>query len=565
VMVESPTYFHALRPVLNSLQKFEMEDFPLKNEIVHANSSTNLPAYLDSAQTINTKAIEANVTDAWDVDVDEFLLLLPRNFNTLLESSQSEALVHALSNRLAIVQGPPGCGKTFLGVKIVQLLLSLQPQLTGPVLLLTYKNHALDEFLKAMLQFCEKENIVRIGGRCKEPQLEECNLQTILKNERYTQARFNEIQDIRIAIGDKTEEIKSIAGTIRNSSFLTRESLLQEMSEAQVVSFIRDAGWNKTTLTHHKLGVLQSKKIVGVTITGASINHDLLQLLGPSVVIVEEAAEILEPSLLAALTPQLQHLILIGDHQQLRPNVDTYKLTTDFNFNVSLMERLIKSNFPYKTLAKQNRMRPEFSALLHDIYPKLEDNLPRVSQNKPLGCLDKSMFFWTHNHTEKKERTITNEKEAEMVASLVLYLLSSGCKPNEVTVLAAYLGQVKTLRGKIKKHRIDYPELHPNDEQVTVQTIDMYQGDENKYVVVSLVRCNDKGSVGFLSNINRRCVAQSRAKCGMYFVGSADTLRGKEQGRRCWEKLLTGMEEQRCVGSKITLQVCKFDVRVIGN
>ncbi|EDO34755.1 predicted protein, partial [Nematostella vectensis] len=545
VMVESPTYFHALRPVLNSLQKFEMEDFPLKNEIVHAVSSSELPLYLNSAQTINTKAVEPKTADAQDVYVKEFLAYADRY--KLLESSQSEALLHALNNRLAIVQGPPGCGKTFLGVKIVQLLLSLQPQLTGPVLLLTYKNHALDEFLKAMFQFCEKENIVRIGGRSKEPQLEECNLQTILKNERYTLARFNEIQDIRIAIGDKTEEIKSIAGTIRNSSFLTRESLLQEMSEAQVFE------------------VLQSKKIVGVTITGASINHDLLQLLGPSVVIVEEAAEILEPSLLAALTPQLQHLILIGDHQQLRPNVDTYKLTTDFNFNVSLMERLIKSNFPYKTLAKQNRMRPEFSALLHDIYPKLEDNLPRVSQNKPLGCLDKSMFFWTHNHTEKKERTITNEKEAEMVASLVLYLLSSGCKPNEVTVLAAYLGQVKTLRGKMKKHRIDYPELHPNDEQVTVQTIDMYQGDENKYVVVSLVRCNDKGSVGFLSNINRRCVAQSRAQCGMYFVGSADTLRGKEQGRRCWEKLLTGMEEQRCVGSKITLQVCKFDVRVIGN
>ncbi|EDO29256.1 predicted protein, partial [Nematostella vectensis] len=544
VMVESPTYFHALRPVLNSLQKFEMEDFPLKNEIVHAVSSSELPLYLNSAQTINTKAVEPKTADAQDVYVKEFLAYADRY--KLLESSQSEALLHALNNRLAIVQGPPGCGKTFLGVKIVQLLLSLQPQLTGPVLLLTYKNHALDEFLKAMFQFCEKENIVRIGGRSKEPQLEECNLQTILKNERYTLARFNEIQDIRIAIGDKTEEIKSIAGTIRNSSFLTRESLLQEifltresllqeMSEAQVFE------------------VLQSKKIVGLTITGASINHDLLQLLGPSVVIVEEAAEILEPSLLAALTPQLQHLILIGDHKQLRPNVDTYELTKDFDFDVSLMERLVKSNFPYKTLAKQNRMRPEFSALLKDIYPNLKDNLPRVSQNKPLECLDKSMFFWTHNHPEKKERTITNEEEADMVASLVLYLLSSGCKPNEVTVLAAYSGQVKILRGKMKKHRIDYPELHPNDEQVTVQTIDMYQGDENKYVVVSLVRCNEIGNVGFLSKINRRCVAQSRAQCGMYFVGSADTLR-HNQGRTCWGKLLTGMEEQECLASKITLQ-----------
>ena len=91
--------------------------------------------------------------------------------------SKKKQLFYHFSHIVAI--GPPGCGKTFIGVKIVQLLLSLSPKLEKPILLLTYKNHALDEFLKQMLEFCEENDLVRIGGRSKEPALEPCNLQAV--------------------------------------------------------------------------------------------------------------------------------------------------------------------------------------------------------------------------------------------------------------------------------------------------------------------------------------------------------------------------------------------------
>ena len=57
-----------------------------------------------------------------------------------------------------------------------------------------------------------------------------------------------------------------------------------------------------------------------------------------------------------------------------------------------------------------------------------------------------------------------------------------------------------------------------------VHTIDMYQGDENDIVIVSLVRSNNKKMIGFLKLLNRRCVAQSRARCGLYFIGNSETL-----------------------------------------
>jgi hypothetical protein len=118
--------------------------------------------------------------------------------------------------------------------------------------------------------------------------------------------------------------------------------------------------------------IVSRKKVIGMTITGTSIYHRLIQEVAPSIVLVEEAAEVLEANLLAALTPVLQHLVLIGDHKQLRPKVDTYSLRKDYNFDLSMMERLINNKFPFKTLLMQNRMRPEFSKLLVDIYPGIQ-------------------------------------------------------------------------------------------------------------------------------------------------------------------------------------------------
>ena len=290
--------------------------------------------------------------------------------------------------------------------------------------------------------------------------------------------------------------------------------------------------------------MLTSRKLVGMTITGASIHYKLVQNLRPAIVIVEEAGEVLEPDLLAALTPGLQHLILIGDHKQLRPQVDTYKLRTKFKFDLSLMERLINNNFPYKTLRTQNRMRPEFSKLLLDIYPGLEDNLSRVNLNQPLSCISKSMYFWSHKIPEKSARSYTNQEEVLRVTQLAKFLLMNKVQPSEISILAAYQGQATIIRKELKKLSNADPVLfqgNGKDNFISTNTIDMFQGDENKYIIVSLVRSNDKGQIGFLKELNRRCVAQSRAKCGMYIVGNLETLSFHPMP---WAPLIKGMSEQ---------------------
>ena len=83
-----------------------------------------------------------------------------------LDETQLEAVRLALKQRVVLIQGPPGSGKTFIGLTWVRLLLSLRPALPGPILVMTYKNHALDEFLKAIaIDVGYPDGVVRVGGR----------------------------------------------------------------------------------------------------------------------------------------------------------------------------------------------------------------------------------------------------------------------------------------------------------------------------------------------------------------------------------------------------------------
>ena len=226
----------------------------------------------------------------------------------------------------------------------------------------------------------------------------------------------------------------------------------------------------------------------------------------------------------------------------------------------------------------QNRQREEFAALLSDIYPDLETNYDRVKDNQPPACLDKSVFFWHHSSEETKERSVTNEEEAIRAVNLALYLVQQGHTPNKITILATYRGQRNLIRTKMKEGVTKYaaflPEqarifLQPKPEKdvfderdnkkmvaedttVKINTVDMYQGDENDVVIISLVRSNKKGDIGFLKEMNRRCVAQSRARCGLYFIGDVNMYRS----HKTWKSLVQKLKEMNCVNEEIGL-VCQ--------
>ena len=130
------------------------------------------------------------------------------------------------------------------------------------------------------------------------------------------------------------------------------------------------------------------------------------------------------------------------------------------------------------------------------------------------------------------------------MTQLAKFLLMNKVQPSEISILAAYQGQATIIRKELKKLSNTDPGLFQGDGKdnfIATNTIDMFQGDENKYIIVSLVRSNKSGQIGFLKELNRRCVAQSRAKCGMYIIGNLKTLSFHPMP---WAPLIEGMSQQ---------------------
>eukprot|EP00775_Hariotina_reticulata_P004273 gene4273-4526_t len=151
--------------------------------------------------------------------------------------------------------------------------------------------------------------------------------------------------------------------------------------------------------------LLRKARVVGCTTTGAALHKSILtnKASAPRVVMVEEAAEILEAHVLTSLSADTQHLIMIGDHKQLRPKVEHYDLSVQagqgHSLNVSLFERLVVAGFPHATLAVQHRMHPDISALIKHTYPSLQDHSSVLSRPAIKGISSRITFI-THAQPE---------------------------------------------------------------------------------------------------------------------------------------------------------------------
>jgi helicase required for RNAi-mediated heterochromatin assembly 1 len=283
---------------------------------------------------------------------------------------------------------------------------------------------------------------------------------------------------------------------------------------------------------------------VGMTTTGLSKYRALISSLRPRIVLVEEAAETLEAPVTAACVPSLEHLILVGDHQQLRPHCQLHAFEDEpYYFNLSLFERMVINNIEVDCLTRQRRMIPEIRRLLEPIYGNTLKDHHSVTEscNRPSvegmgGC---NSFFFTHVWPEARDLNMSayNEGEADMIVGLFNHLVLNGVESNKITVLTFYNGQRALLTRKLRHHQ------NLRGHTFNVVTVDSYQGEENDIVLLSLVRSNKNRNIGFLSVDNRVCVALSRAKRGFYIFGNAEILAIESNTWEYVVKILWGREK----------------------
>ena len=312
--------------------------------------------------------------------------------------------------------------------------------------------------------------------------------------------------------------------------------------------------------------ILSKARVIGCTTTKAAMCKSLLNGVGAGILLVEEAGEIREADVLTSLSQSTKRLIMIGDHKQLRPKCQYYPLTVEsnrgFDLNRSLFERLaIAPGFRLATLGVQHRMHPEISSIPRLVtYNDLADAPTVTLHPAPLG-LGSRVIFANHTSPEDAQNvdalesvSKTNAHERAMILKTVQYVLKQGYSHDDIAVLTPYLGQMMKLQAELRKCvgvSLDDRDLNEareqfrgddnfseelaaakkgdsNSKSIRVATIDNFQGEEAKIILISLVRSNDLGQIGFLKEPERVNVMLSRAReCEIIFGNRATLERAK--------------------------------------
>ena len=443
----------------------------------------------------------------------------PVNLNSMnLDDSQRLAIENALSKRLSLIQGPPGTGKTHTAVHLLKAMTNMG---RGPLLACAESNVAVDNLLEGLLELGVKA--VRFGRPVKVREtLREATL------------------DAKISIHPKQDEVEFI----------------REENEA-LQSKLRDLKGKEKGLAHRDINrnyreirelesrivdeVIADAEVLCTTNIGAG--HFTLVNRRFPVVLIDEATQASEPSALVPIVKGCRQLILVGDHRQLPPTIISLDAENG-GLGIPLFERLLENGVPAHMLTTQYRMHPtirEFpSARFYENL--LEDGCNSDDRPAPAGFLwpdwDRPVAFIPVHGAEIEDDTSSsrsNMDEAAAVIDVLQSLLAAGdLLPEQIGVISPYSGQVRLIRDLVDEYGGDDAFLG-----LEVKTVDGYQGREKEVIVLSTVRANENGNVGFLSDARRLNVALTRARRGLIVIGDDRTLRHN----KVWSAWLDWIDE----------------------
>lgn len=301
--------------------------------------------------------------------------------------------------------------------------------------------------------------------------------------------------------------------------------------------------------------LVKEARIVAMTSTHAAMNRQQIASLGFHYdnVIMEEAAQVTEienfmPFVLQsprksagqASDSQLQRIVLVGDHLQNSPVVQNAAFRSYANLSQSLFQRLIRLGVPHVLLDTQGRSRPSLGALYKWRYPLLT-NLPFTSTAPDFvranaGFKYEYQFIDVPDYkgkgeTEPSPHFLQNLGEAEYAVALYQYMRLLGYPAEKISILCAYAGQRALIRD-VLAHRCKNNRLF--GMPAWVGTIDKYQGEQNDYVILSMVRTK---APGYLRDIRRLTVALSRARLGLYIFGRREVFESSLELRDAFDLL----------------------------
>lgn len=301
------------------------------------------------------------------------------------------------------------------------------------------------------------------------------------------------------------------------------KTMFQELEECRAFELL------KSTVDRSNYLMTKQAKIVAMTCTHAALKRkDFLQVgFKYDNLLMEESAQILEietfiPMLLQRQEDgyaRLKRCILIGDHHQLPPVVKNMAFQKYSHMDQSLFTRFVRLGIPYIELNAQGRARPSLARLYNWRYRELGD-LPYVKENAVFHKANAG-FSYDYQLVDVPDYNgrgesapspwfYQNEGEAEYIVSVYMYMRLLGYPANKISILTTYNGQKLLIRDVINRRCVPYDFIGPPHK---VATVDKFQGQQNDYILLSLVRTR---FVGHLRDVRRLIVAMSRARLGLY-------------------------------------------------
>ena len=433
----------------------------------------------------------------------------PMHFS-YLNRTQEEAVNKVLRAKdVAIVHGPPGTGKTTTIVEAIYETLMRENQ----VLVCAQSNMAVDWISEKLVD--RGVNVLRIGNPSR---VNDKMLSFTYERRFEAHPEYEMLWALRKAI----REVKANRKSGDRKYHQKIERLKERATEIEV-------------RIHNEL--FSEARVIACTLVGSS--NRLLDGQKFGTLFIDEAAQALEAACWIPIR-RVSRVIFAGDHCQLPPTIKSYEALKG-GLGKTLMERIVENKPEVVTLLKmQYRMNEEIMRFSSDwFYNNQVESAPDVKFRSildldiPMTWVDTSQFVFPEDSgISFKEEFVgesfgrINKAEAELtMLALQQYFEKIGKERIlqeriDVGVISPYRAQVQYLRQQLKAREF----FKPYRELISVNTVDGFQGQERDIILISLVRANDEGQIGFLRDLRRMNVAITRARMKLIILGDASTL-----------------------------------------
>lgn len=418
-----------------------------------------------------------------------------------LNASQEKAVNEVLwAKDVAVVHGPPGTGKTTTLVEAIFETLRRESQ----VLVCAQSNMAVDWISEKLVD--RGINVLRIGNPTR---VNDKMLSFTYERRFEAHPDYPQLWSIRKAIRELRQQRKHA------------DSWHQKMDRL------------KSRATELELRIRSSlfgeARVIASTLTGAA--NRVLEGEKYSTLFIDEAAQALEAACWIAIR-KAGRVILAGDHCQLPPTVKSI-MALKGGLGKTLMERIVENKPETVTLLKmQYRMNEQIMKFSSEwFYHGMVESAPTVSHRGILDY-DTPMMWIDTAECDGKEEFVgenfgrINRAEAELTLQTLQQYFEKIGKQRileesiDVGIISPYRAQVQLLRKELRKREFFRPYRH----LLTVNTVDGFQGQERDIILISLVRSNDGGDIGFLRDLRRMNVAITRARMKLIILGSSETM-----------------------------------------